>query len=555
MTTYSAQSIVFIDSRVPDLQDLLDGVQQGELVYVLDPGSDGVQQIADTLAANNFSSLSSISIVSHANTATLDLGSSVITEDTLSAHSNALAEIGASLAPGGIIKLYGCDVAQGAAGQQFINDFSTFAGGAEVDASTNLIGSAALGGSWTLNAASNGASAPSNGPAPFTTTALANFNGTLNEAPDPQIWFAITSPNGIMHVDDKGSTATNATTLYAGNTTFVGPSDVVIDPTDQLYFILDRNTGTTTILEGSLAQALNSPSATPTFSTIFSDTLSTDFVPEIALDTINHQLYLVDIQHFGTASEVNRFERLTYSPTGLTTSAAVTTLGTVGPVASGGVVGFGLDLSLNEAVFAFNKGGFLGASTPSSPTTPASAFLYSATGVSASATSVTIQQMPIGGSTSFAQSLGFFSQNGGLAIDPNSHKLYFTLELGSAATKGGVYEYNLTGNASGSFSVVWQETSSSSPNVPLVALDIDPTTNTYYVATDSVGSLDIWKGNLSSSAAPTAFMTFSSAGPDPQELWLDQEPTLTITASAGATFTESSLNPASSNNPRRRDPT
>ena len=131
MTEITPRKLVFIDACVPGLQDLLDGLAPDEQAFVLNSSNDGVQQIADVLASNNFSGISSISIVSHGNTGTLDLGSSVITEANLSAHSNALAEIGASLAPGGIIKLYGCDVAQGAAGQQFINDFSTFAGGAE----------------------------------------------------------------------------------------------------------------------------------------------------------------------------------------------------------------------------------------------------------------------------------------------------------------------------------------------------------------------------------------------------------------------------------------
>jgi len=143
---------VFIDAHVPDIADLINGVEPGTQVFVLDSSSDGVQQIADILAANNLTDLDSISIVSHGALGELELGSSFINESNLGAHSKALAEIGASLAPDGTINLYGCDVAQGPSGQQFIDDFSTFAG-AQVDASTQLVGSAALGGSWTLDAA------------------------------------------------------------------------------------------------------------------------------------------------------------------------------------------------------------------------------------------------------------------------------------------------------------------------------------------------------------------------------------------------------------------
>ena len=541
MTDITPRKLVFIDARVPGLQDLLDGLAPDERAFVLNSSNDGVQQIADVLASNNFSDISSISIVSHGNTGTLDLGSSVITEANLSAHSNALAEIGASLAPGGIIKLYGCDVAQGAAGQQFINDFSTFAGGAEVDAATHVVGASALGGSWTLNAASNGMSAPSNGSAPFTSIALANFNGTLDGASDPQIWTTIIGPNGLVHADDNGSTAVNTTTLYSGNTTFTNPTDVVLDPTDGVYFILDHTGGENIILEGSLTQALNNPSAAPTFSTVFVDTDTSDFIPEIALDTVNHQLYFVDINNFtGGTSEISQFERLNYNATGLTTLATATTLGTVGSATNGGVVGFALDLSNQEAVFAFNAGGFVGAGTPSSPNIPASAFLYSATGVTSSASSVTISSLPVGtaGNFTFDASLGNFTQDGGLAIDTATHQLYFTLTGGSAATEGGLYEYDLTGNANGSFSVIWQQTDSSSPSVALNALAIDPTTGTWYASTDAIGSIDIWKGSLTG-GAPTAFLTFANDGSTglPQELWLDQQPTLALTA-ATPTFTE-----------------
>ena len=57
--------VVFIDSRVPDISDLLNGLAPDTQVFVLDPDSDGLQQIADILADNDLSDLSSISIVGH----------------------------------------------------------------------------------------------------------------------------------------------------------------------------------------------------------------------------------------------------------------------------------------------------------------------------------------------------------------------------------------------------------------------------------------------------------------------------------------------------------
>jgi hypothetical protein len=173
------QGVVFIASDVPDLQDLLNGLQPGEQAFIIDPSSDGLQQIADILAANDLTDLASISIVAHGASGELDLGASPLIDPDLAGDSNALAEIGAALAPGGAIQLYGCEVAEGAAGQQFINDFSTLAGGVTVEASTNIVGSAALGGSWTLDAVSNGTAAPFGGSPPFTPSVLDQFQGDL----------------------------------------------------------------------------------------------------------------------------------------------------------------------------------------------------------------------------------------------------------------------------------------------------------------------------------------------------------------------------------------
>jgi hypothetical protein len=47
------QQVVFIDSDVPDIQDLIAGLAPGVRAFVLDPSSDGVQQIANILAADD----------------------------------------------------------------------------------------------------------------------------------------------------------------------------------------------------------------------------------------------------------------------------------------------------------------------------------------------------------------------------------------------------------------------------------------------------------------------------------------------------------------------
>ncbi len=172
-----SKQVVFIDSRAPDITDLINGVLPDEQVFVLDPAQDGLDQIAAILRANDLTGLSAISIVGHGAPGEIDLGSTVIDDANLPGEAAALSAIGASLAPGGNLSLFACDTAAGATGHQFIADLSKFAGGVDVAAATHLVGSADLGGSWTLDASTGPAAAPAN--VPFTNQALASFHGTL----------------------------------------------------------------------------------------------------------------------------------------------------------------------------------------------------------------------------------------------------------------------------------------------------------------------------------------------------------------------------------------
>src|ERR1700733_13460783 len=50
--------VVFIDSDVPDIQDLLNGLKPGEIAFVIDAGSDGLDQIAGILKSEHLTNLS-----------------------------------------------------------------------------------------------------------------------------------------------------------------------------------------------------------------------------------------------------------------------------------------------------------------------------------------------------------------------------------------------------------------------------------------------------------------------------------------------------------------
>jgi hypothetical protein len=199
-STSGIHDVVFIDSRVPDIEDLLNGLKPGEMAFVIDSGSDGLNQIAAILKSRHLNNLAGIQIVSHGTSGALELGATTLNGSNLSGHAGALAGIGAALVRGGDLSLYACDVAQGRAGQQFIADLSKFAGGVNIAASTHVIGLTAGGENWTLDAFTG---APVTAASiPFTAQARANFQGVLI-LPPPQIY----NPDNVVTAAGTGAIA------------------------------------------------------------------------------------------------------------------------------------------------------------------------------------------------------------------------------------------------------------------------------------------------------------------------------------------------------------
>ena len=147
----SPTAIVFVDTSVKDYRQFVEQSPPGALVVMLDPREEGVSQIADTLG--RYSDVQSVHIISHGAQGELHLGSTVLDADSLGQHAGDLAVWNKGLADGADILLYGCDVGAGSAGQSFINGLAALTG-ADVAASTDPTGSAALGGDWELESRS-----------------------------------------------------------------------------------------------------------------------------------------------------------------------------------------------------------------------------------------------------------------------------------------------------------------------------------------------------------------------------------------------------------------
>ena len=157
--------------------------------------------------------------MSHGAEGELTLGSTTLTDGDHPAHADALADIGAALAPGGDLMLYVFDVGSGEAGQQFVQDLSEYLGGAHVAASTDLTGSPANGGDWRLERSTGPIEASNR----FVATELASYSGVLT---------------------NETFTVNQTTTLLTDND-FGGP-DGVVDPGDVVRTIVTITNNSTT---------------------------------------------------------------------------------------------------------------------------------------------------------------------------------------------------------------------------------------------------------------------------------------------------------------------
>ncbi|MGP9820162.1 DUF4347 domain-containing protein [Salinarimonas sp. NSM] len=166
--------IVFVDGAVEDHETLLQDVDPGAEIVILDPARDGVEQMADALRGRT--GLAEVHVVSHGWDGQVRLGTALLYEGSLDRYAAELAVIGAALGEGGDIVFWGCDVAKGEYGTQFVDRLATLTG-ADIAASTNDTGSTASS-DWTLEYRTGGIEA-SDAVALFGEGALAAFGGEL----------------------------------------------------------------------------------------------------------------------------------------------------------------------------------------------------------------------------------------------------------------------------------------------------------------------------------------------------------------------------------------
>ncbi|MBG6079082.1 autotransporter-associated beta strand protein [Rubrivivax gelatinosus] len=208
------KEIVFVDTRTPDYQSLLQGISPDAEVVLLRTDRDGVQQIADALAGR--SGIDAVHLISHGDAGVLLLGNGPLFEGNLTQHRDQLQAIGKALSADGDILLYGCDVGAGSEGRAFLSHLAALTG-ADVAASDDGTGGAAKGGNWELEV-TTGAVAASHA---LDLAALGSYDHlleTTSVSTLAQLKSAIATGVGD-NVDDV--------ITLTGNITFTGFSDTI----------------------------------------------------------------------------------------------------------------------------------------------------------------------------------------------------------------------------------------------------------------------------------------------------------------------------------------
>ncbi|MGB7712286.1 MAG: putative Ig domain-containing protein, partial [Microcoleus sp.] len=168
--------------------------------------------------------IEAIHILSHGAPGILYLGNTQLSLDTLSLYANQLQQWGLTASQ---ILLYGCSVAAGDAGAEFIEKLHLITGAA-ISANPNPTGNAAKGGTWSLTYQYPGDSSFPDSLTPFSAQALATYSGLLGwkvlkdiySGADPSDPQSLTNVNNTLYF--QADDPTNGTELWKSDGTTAG---------------------------------------------------------------------------------------------------------------------------------------------------------------------------------------------------------------------------------------------------------------------------------------------------------------------------------------------
>src|SRR6476661_6261343 len=227
-----ATEIVILDPTVPDSNHIASGIKPGTATYILESQPDAIEQITTLLARHT--SIEALHIITHGSPGSLYLGTTELNSSNIENYSQQLQQWRNSFSANASIILYGCSVAGGETGHQFLTQLHQLTG-ANITANPHTTGNAALGGTWKLISF-----IPPSPQAPklaLTETALKTYSGILGFAPkvdfptgDDLYSVSIGDFNGDGSPDVATANRDSSTTSILLNTTPTGATTPTFAP-------------------------------------------------------------------------------------------------------------------------------------------------------------------------------------------------------------------------------------------------------------------------------------------------------------------------------------
>ncbi len=140
------KSLTVIDTTIEDWEILAKSVNTGSIL-LLKKDDNALDTMISEL--KKLGSVESLNIISHGSSGQLHFSDKTISSQTLEQNANKWKEIGSFLNKDGDILLYGCNVAQGEKGKEFIKELAELTQ-VDIGASVDLTGSYRKAGNWEL---------------------------------------------------------------------------------------------------------------------------------------------------------------------------------------------------------------------------------------------------------------------------------------------------------------------------------------------------------------------------------------------------------------------
>ncbi|MEG3844937.1 DUF4347 domain-containing protein, partial [Microcoleus sp. herbarium14] len=141
------KEIVILDPTIPDSNHIATGIKRGTAAYILKSQPDAIEQITALLAQHT--GIESLHIITHGSSGSLYLGTTELNSSNIENYSQQLQQWRNSFTENASIILYGCNVAAGDRGHQFLAQLHQLTG-ANIAANPTTTGNSKLGGNWDI---------------------------------------------------------------------------------------------------------------------------------------------------------------------------------------------------------------------------------------------------------------------------------------------------------------------------------------------------------------------------------------------------------------------